>query len=131
VPAWQPSHVTVLGDAIHTMPPIGGLGGNTALRDAHLLGRLLAAVDRGERDLLGAVAAYEAEMRDYGAAAVRYSLGQRDRVLSTGAPSTAAARAFFRLCAAVPPVRRRAFAAGWSAPAAPRVWERDPSAMTA
>ena len=43
-PAWLPGPVTVMGDAIHVMPPIGGLGGNTALRDAHLLGRLLPAV---------------------------------------------------------------------------------------
>jgi 2-polyprenyl-6-methoxyphenol hydroxylase-like FAD-dependent oxidoreductase len=131
VPGWTSSSVTVLGDAIHTMPPVGGLGGNTALRDAHLLARLLAAVNRGERDLLGAVAEYEAEMRDYGSAAVRYSLAQRDQALSTGAPATAVVRAFFRMCAAVPALRRRAFASGWSAPAAPRAWERSPAATAA
>ena len=131
MPAWPSSRVTVMGDAIHTMPPIGGLGGNTALRDAHLLARLLPAADRGDRNLLNVVAEYEAEMRDYGKAAVRYSLDQRDRVLSTGAPATAAARAFFRLCATVPALRRRAFATGWSAPAAARAWERNPAPTTA
>ncbi len=47
LPAWSPSPVTVLGDAIHLMPPVGGLGGNTALRDAHLLTRQLTAAHRG------------------------------------------------------------------------------------
>jgi 2-polyprenyl-6-methoxyphenol hydroxylase-like FAD-dependent oxidoreductase len=124
VPTWASGPVTVLGDAIHVMPPIGGLGGNTALRDAHLLGRLLPAVDRGERALLDAVAEYEADMRDYGTAAVRYAVEQAGQLLTGGATATAAARTFFRLCAAVPPLRRRAFARGWSAPAAARAWER-------
>jgi 2-polyprenyl-6-methoxyphenol hydroxylase-like FAD-dependent oxidoreductase len=126
VPAWTSGPVTVLGDAIHVMPPIGGLGGNTALRDAHLLSRLLPAVDRGERSLLDAVAEYEAEMREYGTAAVRYAAKEAGRLLATGAAATAGARAFFRLAAAVPPLRRRAFATGWAEPAAPRVWERNP-----
>ena len=124
VPTWTSGSVTVLGDAIHVMPPIGGLGGNTALRDAHLLGRLLPAVDRGERALLDAVAEYEAEMRDYGTAAVRYATEQAGRLLSSGTAATAGARTFFRLCAAVGPLRRRAFANGWAAPAAARAWER-------
>jgi 2-polyprenyl-6-methoxyphenol hydroxylase-like FAD-dependent oxidoreductase len=126
VPTWSSGPVTVLGDAIHVMPPIGGLGGNTALRDAHLLSRLLPAVDRGEGDLLDAIAEYEAEMRDYGTAAVRYAVEQAGQLLSAGAAATVATRAFFRLCAAVPPLRRRAFARGWAAPATARGWERNP-----
>jgi len=128
---WPSGPVTLLGDAVHAMPPIGGLGGNTALRDAHLLGRLLPAVHRGERDLRGAVAEYEAEVREYGAAAVRYSLEQQDRTLSAGVVGTAAARAFLRLCRAVPPLRRRAFAGSWDGPAAPRAWELGPAPVTA
>jgi 2-polyprenyl-6-methoxyphenol hydroxylase-like FAD-dependent oxidoreductase len=131
VPAWTSGPVTVLGDAIHVMPPIGGLGGNTALRDAHLLSRLLPAVDRGERGLMEAVAEYEAEMREYGTAAVRYAVDQAGQLLSSGAAATAGMRAFFRLAAAIPPLRRRAFASGWAAPAAPRAWERSPVPMPA
>ncbi|MCO1654386.1 FAD-dependent oxidoreductase [Pseudonocardia humida] len=125
---WPAGPVTVLGDAIHAMPPIGGLGGNTALRDAHLLGRLLPAVHRGERDLLPAVAEYEAEMREYGPAAVRYSLEQQDQALAAGAAGAAVTRAFFRLCGAVPPLRRRVFAKSWIGPAMPREWELRPAA---
>lgn len=125
LPTWQPGPVTVLGDAIHVMPPIGGLGGNTALRDAHLLSRLLLVADRGERSLTAAVGEYEHEMRLYGAAAVRYSMDQKDRALATGAAEKAGTRAFFRLCSALPPLRRRVFAKAWLGPAEPRPWERD------
>ena len=59
---WPAGHVTLLGDAIHSMPPTGGNGANTALRDAALLSRKLASVARGELSLLPAIADYEAEM---------------------------------------------------------------------
>ncbi|WP_214402863.1 FAD-dependent oxidoreductase [Pseudonocardia lacus] len=123
---WPAGPVTVLGDAIHVMPPIGGLGGNTALRDAHLLGRLLPAVARGERDLLGAVGEYEAEMREYGPAAVRYAMDQKEQTLagSDGPIAAVTARLFFGLCASVPAVRRWAFGREWSRVAAARAWER-------
>src|SRR5262249_31642869 len=34
VKPWQSTNVTLLGDAIHTMTPLQGLGGSSALRDA-------------------------------------------------------------------------------------------------
>jgi 2-polyprenyl-6-methoxyphenol hydroxylase-like FAD-dependent oxidoreductase len=66
VPAWTPSRVTVLGDAIHAMSPARGSGANTALQDAALLCRRLA----GAGDLVSAIGSYEEQMRDYGFAAV-------------------------------------------------------------
>jgi 2-polyprenyl-6-methoxyphenol hydroxylase-like FAD-dependent oxidoreductase len=64
-PAWTPSNVTLTGDAIHAMLPTFGMGGNTSLRDAAILSANLAQVNRGERDLLDAIGAYEAAMREY------------------------------------------------------------------
>ncbi len=74
VEPWPASRVTFLGDSIHTMTPAGGVGANTAMRDAALLTRLLTSADRGELPLLEAISQYECEMREYGFAAVQHSL---------------------------------------------------------
>lgn len=62
--------VTVIGDAVHSMTPAGGIGANTAVRDSALLGRLLTEAG-GYKD--GLTAAYEKEMRVYASAAVHTS----------------------------------------------------------
>ncbi|MCU7726301.1 FAD-dependent monooxygenase [Actinoplanes sp. KI2] len=66
VPAWPPSRVTLLGDAIHAMSPARGSGANTALMDA---ANLCAALTGGT-DLVPAIGGYEQSMREYGFAAV-------------------------------------------------------------
>ena len=77
VPGWTPGPVTVLGDAIHAMSPARGSGANTALRDAAVLTRSLRAAlhdaGSGDNGLASAVGDYEAQMRDYGYAAVAAS----------------------------------------------------------
>lgn len=61
---WPTSRVTLLGDAIHAMPPSFGAGANSALRDAAALTRAFTQITNGGRPLLEALAAYEADMRD-------------------------------------------------------------------
>ena len=73
VPEWRNEpRVTLIGDAVHSMTPAGGIGANTAVRDSALLGRLLAEAG-GSKD--GVTAAYEKEMRVYASEAVRTSYG--------------------------------------------------------
>ena len=67
---WQTSNITLLGDAIHVMPP-NGSGANTALRDASLLARRLIAVAHQRIPLQQALHDYEVEMLRYGFNAVR------------------------------------------------------------
>ncbi len=59
---WEPSRVTLIGDAIHAMPPTFGAGANSALRDAGALATQLAAA-AGGKDLLTAIGDYETGMR--------------------------------------------------------------------
>lgn len=61
---WTPSRVTLIGDAIHAMPPTLGAGANSALRDAASLVAGLRAASLGERPLLDAIGQYEERMRD-------------------------------------------------------------------
>jgi 2-polyprenyl-6-methoxyphenol hydroxylase-like FAD-dependent oxidoreductase len=73
VPEWpNEPRVTVIGDAVHSMTPAGGIGANTAVRDSALLGRLLAEAG-GFKE--GVTAAYEKEMRVYASEAVKKSYG--------------------------------------------------------
>ncbi|MGH3201585.1 MAG: FAD-dependent oxidoreductase [Streptosporangiaceae bacterium] len=78
-PAWPPSRVTVLGDAIHAMSPARGSGANTALQDAALLCRMLTT---DGSDVVAAIGDYEQQMREYGYAAVAAS---RQAEAQTGA----------------------------------------------
>jgi 2-polyprenyl-6-methoxyphenol hydroxylase-like FAD-dependent oxidoreductase len=110
---WPSTNVTLLGDAIHSMTPAGGVGANTALRDAAVLGRVLVEVDRGARSLLPAVAGYEAQMLDYGFAAVRKSLA-RTRQAVEPPLFRVGTRAFLRLCGALPALRRAVFQDSWT-----------------
>jgi 2-polyprenyl-6-methoxyphenol hydroxylase-like FAD-dependent oxidoreductase len=72
--AWKSTQITLLGDAIHSMTPYRGVGGNIALKDAALLSSQLQQVHRDEKPLLQAIAEYEASMREYAFAAVADSL---------------------------------------------------------
>jgi 2-polyprenyl-6-methoxyphenol hydroxylase-like FAD-dependent oxidoreductase len=114
VQAWQTTSITLLGDAIHTMTPGQGVGANTSLRDAQLLGRELAAVQRGEKQLLDAIAAYEAKMIPYGFARVADSLAQNGtsghdplHKPVIGRAVLSVNRAYFRAVDKVPSLQRK------------------------
>ncbi|CAD6569875.1 MAG: hypothetical protein TREMPRED_005493 [Tremellales sp. Tagirdzhanova-0007] len=64
VHAWETcSRVTVLGDAIHAMPPLGGLAGNMAMRSAALLVDALAEGSLKEGWSRETIARFEEKMR--------------------------------------------------------------------
>jgi 2-polyprenyl-6-methoxyphenol hydroxylase-like FAD-dependent oxidoreductase len=109
VAAWQPGRVTLLGDAIHTMTPLQGLGGNTALVDAARLAQQLIDVDRGSVELREAIGAYEASMRQYGFAAVDLSLQISNSVASNNVAGRVAFRTVLRVADQLPWLHRKMF----------------------
>lgn len=108
VPPWQTTNVTLLGDAIHSMTPLRGVGANIALRDAALLTHHLCAAACGG-DLLSAVRSYESEMVGYGFRAVRDSWTAARRFTSENAIERFAFKTALRM-ANVMPTLRQAFA---------------------
>jgi 2-polyprenyl-6-methoxyphenol hydroxylase-like FAD-dependent oxidoreductase len=109
VPAWPTTTVTLLGDAIHTMTPLQGLGGNTALRDAAMLRHHLVEADRGRSGLLSAIHAYESAMLEYGFDAVHRSLQVSNAVTSTNVVGRTAFRVVLRAAARLPWLHQRLF----------------------
>jgi salicylate hydroxylase len=107
VDPWPTGRVTLIGDAIHNMTPMAGVGANTALRDADLLRRQLIAVTSGDQELVPALREYEERMRDYGFAAVKRSLRNARQAGSTNRIARGAFRTVLRMVAGVPPLRRR------------------------
>lgn len=74
IPAWKPSQrVTLLGDAVHVMPPTGAMGANTALRDAADLARRVIAAGGAEKVDHEVIGAYEASLREFAKMAIDFS----------------------------------------------------------
>lgn len=83
---WRAERVTALGDAVHAMPPTGGQGAATAIRDADLLATLLTAVRAGDSTLAEALRAYQLKMAAYAPDAVRESLAPLRWMRTSGTP---------------------------------------------
>lgn len=81
--AYRRGRIFLAGDAVHVMPPNGGLGMNTGLADVHNLGWKLAAVVQGwgGEDLLES---YEAERRPAGVHACAEAMRNFDRYMPRG-----------------------------------------------
>lgn len=89
------------------MTPMAGIGANTALRDAELLCRKLTDVAAGKTPLLEALHDYEAQMLDYGFAAVKQSLRNVKQAGSSNRLARIAFHSTLRTVNAIAPVRRR------------------------
>lgn len=117
-PAWTPTRVTLLGDAIHQMPPVGGMGGNTALRDASLLTHLLP----DSADPVAAIGDYEAEMRSYAYPVVASALARQDSNIHATRARLVAFRGLLRLCRQIPAIQQLILGRRRFGPE-PRPWE--------
>jgi 2-polyprenyl-6-methoxyphenol hydroxylase-like FAD-dependent oxidoreductase len=112
LPEWKPSSVTLLGDAIHNMTPMAGVGANTALRDARLLTRILTDAAEGRIDLVQGIAEYEQQMREYANEAVGLSLRNAQNAVDPSKFKRRVFRVVLRIAQIFPPFKRMLFPAG-------------------
>jgi salicylate hydroxylase len=96
-------------DAIHTMTPLPGLGGNTVLVDAALLSRALAGAATRHEDPLAAIGAYESAIREYAIRAVQQSLRVSNAVACTNVAGRLAFCGVLRLATSTPPLKGQLF----------------------
>ncbi|QBD74672.1 FAD-dependent monooxygenase [Ktedonosporobacter rubrisoli] len=96
VAPWESQNLTLLGDAIHSMPPTRGIGGNIALRDAQLLCQKLISVARQEKNMPEALKEYVTEMLSYSFAAVKSSKQSLDLIVMENTPGRALAKTALR-----------------------------------
>lgn len=103
---WEASNVTLIGDAIHSMTMMAGMGANTALRDASLLCETLVDVVHAEGRAADAVAPYETLMRGYANAAIAVSRRNSEGATSENMLSRLAFRTLLKMAQALPLVMR-------------------------
>lgn len=106
LPPWEPSPITLLGDAVHNMTPMAGIGANTALRDAD---QLRLALTTGHGTLTAAVGQYETAMRGYANAALALSTRNATKAALARRADRAVFRSLLRLGSVVPPLKNTMF----------------------
>ncbi|MEW2144133.1 FAD-dependent monooxygenase [Micromonospora vinacea] len=105
LPEWSPSRVTLLGDAIHNMTPMAGIGANTALADADHLRRALTT----GTDPVTAIGLYETGMRHDANQALALSTRNARNAALAGPTNRTMFRALLRASATIPALRRKIF----------------------
>ena len=108
LPTWAPSNITLLGDAIHNMTPMAGIGANTALRDAD---QLRQAISEAHGCVLSAAGAYETAMRGYANQALALSTRNSRNAALASSGTRSAFRALLQIGSTVRPLKRKMFGA--------------------
>lgn len=104
--SWESGKVTLLGDAIHNMTPMGGMGANTALRDAETLTRCLIDAAAGRLSITESVRTYEEEMRLYANNAIKLSTSNAINACKGGTAQRLVFRGFLRAAQTFPLIMR-------------------------
>lgn len=103
---WRNDQVTLLGDAIHAMPPTAGVGAVSAIIDAACLTRLISQAVSAQKSLGQALDEYQREMLDRSFAKVKASNRNLNQAVTGNPVALAISKTAFRSIARIGPARR-------------------------
>ena len=101
--------IALAGDACHINNPLGGMGMNGGIHDAHNLGGKLVEVIRGGRDPDEALAHYDRQRRELAVAFVQNHTSQNKQLMESTDPDVQVKRQAMLMATAADPVRAKAF----------------------
>ena len=101
--------IALAGDACHINNPLGGMGMNGGIHDAHNLGGKLVEVIRGGRDPDEALAHYDRQRRELAVAFVQNHTIQNKQLMESTDPDVQVKRQAMLMATAADPVRAKAF----------------------
>lgn len=110
---WESSNITLMGDAVHNMPPLNGNGANMALHDAVILCNQLIEVMANKKKLPEALKNYQLKMLKDGFHAVKDSMKYTRQAISNNKFQRYMSRWWFRLCNKYRPIKKMTFGSRW------------------
>lgn len=113
VKPWATTNVTLMGDAIHNMTPLQGMGANMALFDAATLATKISGIINQGRPAKEAISEYEKIMLKKGFEAVAISMKYTNQAISENRFARFMSRNWFRLCSKIPAIKRMTFGNNW------------------
>ena len=111
---WKTINVTILGDAVHNMPPLYGMGANMAMHDAAMLCKKLVGVENDITTLSTALEAFQDKMLKDGFGALDNSMKYTKQAISYNVFQRFISRSWFKLCNHFPSIKKYTFGARWT-----------------
>lgn len=113
VKPWATGPITLLGDAIHNMTPLRGMGANMAMHDAAVLERRINNSVKVNKDIRAEVAEYERIMLHHGFSAVNQALKLTNNAIEENKTGRKMSRLWFKLARRYKVIRKLTFSEKW------------------